>query len=49
MLNYALVIALIVGVAFVGIGELGQTVKSGFASVNTALTLVEDINKRGKL
>ena len=49
MLNYVLLLVLVVGVAYMGIGELGQTVKGGFDSVNTALTLVEDINKRGKL
>lgn len=49
MLNYALLIALIVGVAFLGLSELGQSVKRGFDSVNTAIVLVEDINKRGKL
>ena len=48
MLNYALVLALVIGVAFVGIGKLGQTVKGGFDAVNTAIVLVEDINKRGK-
>ena len=47
MLQYALLIALLAGVLIYGIGELGQTIKGGFDSVNTAITLVEDINKRG--
>jgi Flp pilus assembly pilin Flp len=46
MLNYALVLALIGGVVFVSIGELGQKVKGGFDAVNTAIVLVEDINKK---
>lgn len=44
MLNYALVLALIVGVAFYGISELGQSVKASFDKVNAAITVVHDIN-----
>lgn len=45
MLNYALVLALVIGVAFYGISELGQSVKGGFDAVNTSIALVNDINK----
>ena len=48
MLNYVLITVLVIGAAFVGISELGQKVKGGFDAVNTAIVLVEDINKRGK-
>jgi hypothetical protein len=44
MLKYALFLALVIGAAFYGISELGQKAKGGFDAVNTAITLVEDIN-----
>lgn len=44
MLNYALLIAFVVGMGFFMLNGLGEAVKNSFTKVNATITLVEDIN-----
>ena len=44
MLNYSLLIALVIGIAFFMANGLGEMTKVNFEKVNSAISVIEDIN-----